>query len=325
MSFVPCNSVPGNVVLNCSFENAIFGANWNFNPLIVVSDPEGFQSATAARINPSVTLESLCQTVPTVNNTPYVWAFWAKHTANSGTREFSFTINGVDVSAGRRLNTEYTYYVTPFVSDNSGSTTICFDARITSPDYLVDQVIVTFPTNICYSGESLVRTRNIQSGEIGDTPAKFVTSDMHEVFSCVQNKFVPVIYNIVTGPTQKFFIIEKDSLAVGLPSHDFLVTGGHCIELDGKIVKVRDIPSAKKIPVVPQPIYSICISKKSPILINGLNVLAWKKEQWDQNVIDNFVIWSNNQIPNQTSHSDNQIPQSDNEISHSDNEISQSE
>jgi hypothetical protein len=297
MAFIPCNSVTGNVVLNCSFENAIFGANWAFNPLIVVSDPEGFQSATAARINPSVALESLCQTVPTLNSTPYIFSFWAKHTANTGTRAFTFTINGVDVTAGRRLNTEYTYYVTPFVSDNSGSTTICFDARAASPDYLVDQVVVAVAPPICYSGDSLIRTRNIDTGEIADTPAKFVTSNLHEVFSTKQQKFVPIIHNIISGVTQKFYTIKKDSIAVDHPSHDFLITGGHCIEVDGKIVKARDIPGAIKTSVESQPVYSICISDKSPILINGLNVLAWKKKQWDQKVKDDNILWSDNLSP----------------------------
>lgn len=111
---------------------------------------------------------------------------------------------------------------------------------------------------ICYSGESLVLTKNILTKEIKEIAAKDVISGIHLVFDVNKKLFVPVKLNIVTGNTERFMKINKDSVAENQPNQNFYVTSGHRIMIDGVKVKARYITQAKRVKVPPQKVYSIC-------------------------------------------------------------------
>ena len=164
--------------------------------------------------------------------------------------------------------------------------------------YLVDNVslvsVNAIPNVICYSGDSLVLTKNIKTCKIENIPAKNVYSNLHHVYNTSQKKFVPVRLNIVSGPTSKFRILVKDSLGLGKPSADFYVTPGHKILINGVSTKVRDIPQAKRVKNKFEKVYSICTDVHGPILVNGLETMAWSYSEWMHKAAKSGIYWNDN-------------------------------
>ncbi len=56
---------------------------------------------------------------------------------------------------------------------------------------LIDDVAITLIA-ICYSGDSIVHTRNIETGEIADIEARYVYFGVYEVFSVNKKEFISV-------------------------------------------------------------------------------------------------------------------------------------
>ena len=133
---------------------------------------------------------------------------------------------------------------------------------------------------VCYSGESLVLVKNIHTSEISETMVKDVYSDTHYVFSTEKNDYIPIYSNIVTGPNRRFVLLKKNSLGDNLPNEDFYVTSGHKILIDGKFIKARNIPQGKRVKIQSQLVYSICTEIQCSVLVNGLCVLTWGKNDW---------------------------------------------
>ncbi len=147
---------------------------------------------------------------------------------------------------------------------------------------------------ICFSGESLVLTRNCQTDRIEMIRAKNVVASIHEVYDVVSSSFIPVKRNVVNGPVVRFFKIAKNILGNNQPNEDFYVTGGHKILIDGKHIKARDIPQAKRVKVKPQKVYSICTENQSAIMINGLAVMTWSEENFLRHSQKQNLIWIDN-------------------------------
>lgn len=145
-------------------------------------------------------------------------------------------------------------------------------------DIILDDVTLV-ALAICYSGNSIIKTKNKTTNLIENIKASEISKNIHEVYSINDQKFVPVVHNIVTGPVEKYVLIEKNMLGGNKPTEDFYVTGGHVIVINGVEVKARDIPNTKKIKVKPENVYSICLSERKPIIVNGLAVMAWKKKK----------------------------------------------
>lgn len=154
------------------------------------------------------------------------------------------------------------------------------------------------PGVVCYSGESLILTKNIITNEIKQVKAKKVYSDTHLVFDSENSIFVPVKLNIVTGNINRFMYIKKDSIDKSIPSSDFYVTSGHILKINGKMIKARDVNEAVRVSVPAQKVYSICTDKKTTILINGMEVTTWGYADWIKYAKKIGLSWINNQKQN---------------------------
>lgn len=64
--------------------------------------------------------------------------------------------------------------------------------------------------------------------------------------------------------------------------------------LNGKEIKPRNIPNAKRIRKTPEKIYSICTEERIPIIINGLDVMSWGYNEWLEKSNKCGISWINN-------------------------------
>lgn len=149
---------------------------------------------------------------------------------------------------------------------------------------------------ICYSGDAIVLAQNINTGHIADIQVRDIYAGVHRVFDLKRRKFVPVVYNIVTGPINRFMKIAKNAFTENEPSSDFLVTSGHKILVGDQIVKARDIPQAIRVKTKPEMVYSICTPGKSILFINGLRVLSWGEDEWKSYSQKNGINWMDNKM-----------------------------
>ena len=167
--------------------------------------------------------------------------------------------------------------------------------RIWPPAGTVDIGSVEFASQpVCYSGTSMVLTKNKLTGEIKEIEAKKVFSDIHEVFDTNKKIFVPIIFNVVGIPIKRFMKIRKDAFGENLPNANFYVTGGHKILVNGSLVKARDIHCAERVKVKSQEVYSICTEEESTIMINGLSVAATAANDWLEYSKKKCINWRNN-------------------------------
>ena len=172
----------------------------------------------------------------------------------------------------------------------TGSTTLTFTALLNAITFL-DDVSITLAI-ICYSGKSLVHAKNVETGEISDVTADSIVAGKYEVFNVDKNEFVPVIYNAISSPTKRYMRIKKNLLGENVPHTDFDVTSGHYLMINGERIKAGKIPGAKRIKVKPEHVYTICVPESCPILINGLHVMAWGKDELEAK----NILWKENSL-----------------------------
>jgi len=147
----------------------------------------------------------------------------------------------------------------------------------------------------CYSGESLVHTKNIKTGKIEDIAVKNVFANTHQVYSISQNKFIPIKLNTITGPTNRFRLIKKDAFGENQPNQDFYITSGHTIMYNGIPTKVKHVPMAKRFYTKKDElVYTICTDEHEPIFVNNLPVYTWNYKKWITSSKSNKVFWKNN-------------------------------
>jgi hypothetical protein len=229
--------------------------------------------------------------------TAYTLSFWAATISIAGIVFVTLTSSSgtpLDTSVDLTTfeDTGYVMHTLNFVADDT-TATLAFGSTA-SANVLLDDVAIVVAA-ICYSGESMVHTRNTITGQIADIEAKNVYSGLHEVYSVNKKEFIPVKLNIVSGPTNKFRLIKKETLGQNQPSHDFYVTPGHKIIYNGMPTKARYIPEAKRFKTNKSvPVYSICVDENEPILVNNLPVVAWGYNEWMQSTKSNITCWKNN-------------------------------
>ncbi|XWV25977.1 putative orfan [Tupanvirus soda lake] len=177
----------------------------------------------------------------------------------------------------------------------TSSTTIAFSYDVGSEvvDIILDDVTLV-ALAICYSGTSIVKTKNKITNLIENVKVNEISKNIHEVYSINEQKFVPVVHNIITGPVEKYILIQKNLLGNDQPCEDFYVTGGHVLVVNGKEIKARNIPGTKKIKVKSENVYSICLSERKPILVNGLAVMAWGEQEWLEYADSKKLNWTEN-------------------------------
>jgi hypothetical protein len=160
----------------------------------------------------------------------------------------------------------------------------------------VDIGSVEIESIVCFSGDSVVMTKNSINGQICDILAKDVVSDIHQVFCMKSNEFVPVKLNVVTGLANRFMKLAKNSLGCNQPNRDFFVTSGHKLLINGNEVKARNIPEAIVARKKLQEVYTICTEKETPIFINGLAVMTWSEDKFLAYAKEKNMRWHNNKI-----------------------------
>ncbi|AUL79879.3 hypothetical protein QJ857_gp0280 [Tupanvirus soda lake] len=273
----------GTVVDNTTFvHNGAHAAQLNFEILEPIPIAAGAISQTITGL---------------VAGESYVLSFWAASEEVAGALLVTMTnVLPVSLTAGLTVDIlsvdAYTLYTFAFTATDTDSILTIANTGVSI--VLIDDVAITIAA-ICYAGDSVVHTRNIETGEVKDIEAKDVYSGVHEVYSINKQKFVPVKLNIVSGPTKSFRCIKKDALGENQPNKDFYVTSGHKIVINGIPTKVRHIPQAKRLnPKKKDIVYSICVDENEPILVNNLPVIAWGHDEWLKRCEDHIIIWKDN-------------------------------
>ena len=148
---------------------------------------------------------------------------------------------------------------------------------------------------ICYSGESIIYSKNKLTGTIGYTKARDIFADTHEVFSEKSNTFVPVKHNIITGQTTRYVLIKKDSLGPNQPCENFYITSGHRVIHNGIEIKANRLPNAKRVKVNPaEMVYTICTELPDVITVNGMPVVSWGYNEWISYADKRNIAWKEN-------------------------------
>jgi hypothetical protein len=145
---------------------------------------------------------------------------------------------------------------------------------------------------VCYSGDSrvVVFNENTNQEEIklaGDIKANDVVKNN-------LGKYVKVAQNIICRQENSFYLLEKDSLGENIPDHDFYLTEGHPLLINGTETTVEKIPQAIQITKeIFEPIYSIVTHGREYIKINNLDVATWDNKDWEKYQKDmNFLSFS---------------------------------
>lgn len=201
------------------------------------------------------------------------------------------TTISVNVLSGLNGYTQYTFQFTAW-----DTTAVLTFANVGATVILLDDVSVALDV-VCYSGKTLVYARDNITGVVDYIKASEILSDRHSVLSTKTQEFIPVIYNIVSGPSKRMRVIKKDALGPNMPIHDLVITSGHTLIHDNKLIKVRDLPQSRRYKLKnPINLYSICVNENQPILVAGLEVTAWGHQEWLDRLATSNVTWHDNKL-----------------------------
>lgn len=176
----------------------------------------------------------------------------------------------------------------------TGATVNLSLSTLVSIGLYIDDVAITPATAaaiLCFSGKSIVYARDTRTGDIVNVKAEDIIAGVHEVFSTRENKFVPLLYNIISGQTTRYRFLRKGCLGENLPTEHFYATSGHTILLNGVETKMSKVPQARILKVKPETVYTFCTENGGPVLINGLEVFTYSKEAWSRHVTTNKIAW----------------------------------
>lgn len=168
-----------------------------------------------------------------------------------------------------------------------------FFSRITGPSVDIGAFEYVLAV-VCYSGDSLVLTKNIHTNEIAEIPARQVYSNAHLVYNVTDNCFVPIKLNIITGKISRMIVIPKDLFGENIPNANFYVTSGHYLMINGAKIKARHVPGRLRLKVQPQNVYSICTDTESIIKVNNLDVTTWAYDKFMVKSKTRGLNWHNN-------------------------------
>lgn len=288
-----------NLVLNPDFENWNFAtfppSNWtvgryatsptrwwpqNYPPYIAL-----FADATDVSLKQNGIL--------TTDGVAYTLTFVAASVGlGTGTKILNVNINGTDFIIDPEYNS-YTLYSIQFVA-GPGTTTLEFYTETSNTlEVALDTVSIT-QSAICYRGSSKVFSKNILTGEIAHVPVKDINVDNYHVYSSKTLCFIPLKYNIITGPYNRFIKIKKDLISKNKPSEDLYITSGHRIVYNGKEIKAKNVPGSEIVKIEPEFIYSLCVEENQPIVINNIDVIAYGEKEWLEYSKKNNIVWYEN-------------------------------
>jgi len=278
------------LVINGGFEIGTVGSSppppWSAGGFITISmDNPHLPSSKSVQFSPAaIGAYTLSQnlTTPTIIGATYTFSFWIASSASSN----GFITYGFTGSVFPTIPTVASFpyqLITQNVVATNTSTTISFTYNLNSPT-VVDRGVsiddVSVVQVVCFSGDSIVLTKNTINDVESEIEASVLDADTHEVYSVNDQKFIPIKSIVTSGPYNRFMLIQKDALGKNQPNKDFYVTSGHNLMINGIETKARDIPQAKRIKTKPEKLYTICTEKHEPILVNNLPVIAWGHDEW---------------------------------------------
>ena len=101
----------------------------------------------------------------------------------------------------------------------------------------------------------------------------------------LDNKMVDVIYNIKFACTIKFIKIDKNALDNNCPENDLYITPPHPIYINGTEVLAKNLVNGATVTYTtvekPVHVYSLCTKERYPVLMDGVMVMTWAKEDWE--------------------------------------------
>lgn len=259
-------------ILNGSFENLTI-IDWTRTPgLNFVTSPVR-TGLYAARI---LNTESITQNnIPTIIGRSYILGFYVD--TNEMSTTYDVFINGIPTT-NTTSTTVYDFVSIGFVATSS-STSVQFK-NITSGTQLFIDDVSLLQDAVCFIGNSMVLTKNLNNGEIKEIPIELIKSNCYQVFSTQTKEFVSIKHNIRTGPQNRFVLIKKGLLGENHPNKDFYVTTGHVLIINGTERKAKKVRKTKIVTIDYQPIYTICTELRQPILVNNLEVMAYGLKEW---------------------------------------------
>ncbi|CAI2358371.1 Hypothetical protein MVR_LOCUS76 [uncultured virus] len=155
---------------------------------------------------------------------------------------------------------------------------------------------------ICFSGDSMLLVKEINSNQVLELPASQVTSTNHLVYNCKTDTYDPIVYNIVTYNCNRF--VKLTSQHISSITRDTYITGGHYIMYEDRNIKASQVPDAQIEKLEYQNVYSICLGKSGYVIINGLPVKAYGLDEWQRYCITKKLMWHNNSITLDTTEAD---------------------
>ena len=284
-----------NLLVNGSFETGTF-AGWTVvlpAAFTIRTDPPPQEGTFYARVGAATQTGSISQTVTTIVGGIYLLSFWARGVLQNP--QVPYSIGDTSYMSPPVTLTPVWTNVTQVFEATSTSTLVLFQTPTVGADvYEIDNITFILLAGPCFSGKSLVYCKNSNTGNISTIMAKNIVAGEHDVYNVNENKFVPVVHSIIASTTTRYMLIKKNLLGPDKPFEDFYVTTGHKIVINGVEKKAKDIEGAIKVKVPAEKIYTICVENRAPILINGLNVMAWGKEEWKNYSTKQNIIWKEN-------------------------------
>jgi hypothetical protein len=269
-----------NILVNGDFETGTLTPWVGFNATVTTTDPLGVYCAElVATTDPPNDVASISQTVTLVPGSSYTLKAWLHTIVKESFLSVFENANQITLISVVGGWQEYTFGFTA----SAATTTIKFE--IFNSDFILDDGLrlddISLTLNqICFRGDSLVKIKN-DYGIEKTIAARDVRAGEHLVYSTTKNEFVELVHNVVTGPTKRFFLIKKDSLGPGQPSNDFYVTGSHRVIYKGFEIKARDFPGATRVKIPAENLYTFVVQDRQPVSINGLEVMAYSVDEWE--------------------------------------------
>lgn len=284
-----------NLIQNPGFESSTppsVAPNWGGFGVSTVNNAAQAHTGNNYASFPSFGFKLLSQAgINVTSGTTYTLSFWINplnlpksvNVIITGGGGISQTVNLINANV-------YTQYSLSYTPTATGTVTLIFFGN----NFRLDDVSLT-ENVICYRGDTKIFTKNLL-GEEAYLPVKQITKDNHQVYSIAEQKFIPIIHNVVTGPYGRFRMIKKDLFDENKPSEDTYFTSGHKIIYHGKETKVKNIPGAVLRRIKPEEIYTIVTKDHNVVLINNIPVVTFSQDEWSNYQQKKSLIWSENSL-----------------------------
>lgn len=196
----------------------------------------------------------------------------------------------------------------------------CMELCITNMSGMTASVIVDGDVVDIINGDSLIINSTSVEGKPAD-PYNFITFESGE-WTCVHpltkistpNKLVnikdikagdtildingnevEVLYNIQGLRTDDFIVIKKDAFGTNKPLNDFYIREGHPLFIDNQEIDCQDLINNDTVRRVKLddfvPIYSLCTENRIFVMMEGVPVCTWAKEEWEEYSKDIGIKW----------------------------------